>query len=125
MLASCFPAILMLHIGCAALSGTLFATRGVLRLLDRPLAGHRALRLTSYLIDTLLLAAAVLLMLIIRQYPLTDGWLTLKVLLLVVYIGLGMATLKWAHSRGARAAAFVGALLTFCAIVAVAVVHTH
>jgi uncharacterized membrane protein SirB2 len=125
MLAAHYHQILLLHVGCAALSGTLFAARGVLRVLDRPLAGHRALRLISYVIDTLLLTAAVLLMLIIHQYPFVDGWLTVKVLLLLAYIALGMTTLKWARTRPARITAGLGALLTFCAIVAVAVGHTH
>jgi len=125
MLASHFAQILLLHVGCAALSGTLVACRAVLRILDRPLAGHRALRITSWVIDTLLLTAAVLLMRIVDQYPLTDTWLTVKVLLLLAYIGLGMTTLKWARTRAARSLAFVGALLTFFAIVAVAVDHTH
>ncbi len=125
MLASHYHQILLLHVGCAALSGTLFAGRGALRILDRPLAGHRALRLASYVIDTLLLTGAVLLMLIIHQYPLVDGWLTVKVLLLLVYIGLGMTTLKWARTRPGRIIACASALLAFCAIVAVAVGHTR
>jgi uncharacterized membrane protein SirB2 len=123
MLARYFAQILLLHVGCAALSGTLFACRGVLRIFDSALAGRRALRMASYVIDTLLLAAALLLMLILHQYPLTDTWLTVKVLLLLVYIALGMATLKWARTRTGRIAAWVSALLAFGAIVAVAVAH--
>ena len=125
MLASHYHQILLLHVGCVALSGMLFAGRGVLRILDRPLAGHRALRIVSYCIDTLLLTAAVLLMLIIHQYPFVDGWLTVKVLLLLLYIALGMTTLKWARTRPGRIVGCSAALLTFCAIVAVAVWHTH
>lgn len=125
MLASHYHQILLLHVGCAALSGTLFAGRGLLRILGRPLAGHRALRLTSYVVDSVLLTGAVLLMLIIHQYPLADGWLTVKVLLLLLYIALGMTTLKWARTRSGRIIACSGALLTFCAIVAVAVGHTR
>jgi uncharacterized membrane protein SirB2 len=125
MLAAHYHQILLLHVGCAALSGTLFAGRGVLRVLDHSLAGHRALRLTSYGIDTLLLTGAVLLMLIIHQYPLVDGWLTLKVLLLLIYIALGMTTLKWARTRSGRIIAWLSALLTFCAIVAVALGHAR
>jgi uncharacterized membrane protein SirB2 len=67
----------------------------------------------------------VLLMLIIHQYPLVDGWLTVKVLLLLVYIALGMTTLTWSRTRPGRIIAWLGALLTLCAIVAVAVGHTR
>jgi len=112
-----------LHVGCAALSGTLFALRGALRIRGVPWANHRALRAASYAIDTTLLCAAILLMLIIHQYPFIDPWLTVKVSLLVLYIGLGLTALKWARTSATRSLAFAGALLTFCAIVAVAVAH--
>ena len=67
--------------------------------------------------------AAVALMLIIHQYPFINAWLTAKVLLLVLYIALGLLTLKWSRTPVSRAIAFTAALATFFAIVAVAVGH--
>ena len=121
--ASHYADIRLLHISCAALSGTLFTFRGLLRINNFRLANHRALRVASYIIDTTLLLAAVLLMLIIRQYPFVNGWLTAKVLLLLLYIALGLITLKRARTTFGRGTALAGALLTFSAIVAVAVMH--
>jgi len=123
MLASHYAEIRLLHISCAALSGALFASRGLMRIKASPLANHRALRLTSYVIDTILLVAAILLSLILRQYPFVDAWLTTKVLLLIVYIGLGVLTLRVARTPSGRAAALISALLTFGVIVGVAVAH--
>ena len=90
-----FPQILAVHVGTVAFSGTLFALRGVFGFagLGR-IANHRVLRYLSYVNDTLLLTAAVLLTLIIHQYPFVDPWLTVKVLLLVVYIVLGVIALR-------------------------------
>lgn len=121
--ASHYADIRLLHVGCAALSGTLFIARGLLRIRNSSLANHRALRQMSYIIDTTLLLAAVLLMLIIHQYPFVNDWLTAKVLLLAVYIGLGLITLKWARTAFGRSIALVGALLTFGTIVGVAIAH--
>jgi len=115
--------IRLLHVGCVALSGSLFTFRGLLRINRSPFANHRALRVVSYVIDTTLLVAAVLLTLIIHQYPFVNGWLTAKVLLLVLYIGLGIITLQRARTTPGRSVALIGALLTFAAIVTIAVLH--
>jgi uncharacterized membrane protein SirB2 len=123
MLTSYYADIRLLHVSCAALSGALFALRGIMRIKDSPWANHRALRLTSYVIDTTLLVAAICLTVILQQYPFVDAWLTTKVALLVVYIGLGVLTLQFAPTAGGRAAALLGALLAFGAIVGVAVTH--
>lgn len=123
MLAPHYLQILHLHIGCVMLSGAVFLARGLMRLRGLPLANHRALRIASYLIDTVLLTAAILLTLIIRQYPLVHGWLTVKLGLLLLYIVLGSLALKRARTDSGRLAAFLGALLTYGAIVSVAITH--
>ena len=87
--------------------------RGVLRLAAIRAANHWLLRLMSYVIDATLLIAAILLTLILHQYPFTDAWLTTKLLLLVLYIVLGTYALKRARTSSGRTAALLGALLTF------------
>jgi len=125
MLASHYLDIRALHVGCAMLSGALFASRGVLRLRGSPLANRRGVRWASYAIDTTLLLAAILLMLILHQYPFVNGWLTAKLLLLVLYIALGIMTLRRARTTLGISLALLGALAAFAAIVTVAVLHTH
>jgi uncharacterized membrane protein SirB2 len=88
-----------------------------------PTANHRLLRYSSYVIDTTLLVAAILLTLILHQYPFTDAWLTTKFLLLVLYIVLGTFALKSACTLPGRAIAFLCALLTFAYIIGVAITH--
>jgi len=123
MLAGHYLQVLHLHVGCVILSGALFSARGLLRIADNPLANHRGLRILSYLIDTALLGAAILLTLILHQYPFVNGWLTTKVLLLVVYIALGTIALKRAQSTMARVMAVLAALAVFGCIIGVAVQH--
>jgi len=86
MLAYYYTDIRHLHIACVALSGTLFTSRALVRINGSLLANHRALRITSYCIDTTLLLAGILLTRILEQYPFVNGWLTAKVLLSPGYI---------------------------------------
>lgn len=123
MLAEHFLLILHLHVTCVVLSGSLFVVRGIMRLREMPLANHRVLRMLSYLIDTTLLTAAILLTLIIRQYPLKADWLTVKVVLLVVYVVLGSLALKRARTLRTRILAFLGAIAIYGYIISVAVAH--
>ncbi len=115
-----FPLILAVHIGTVAVSGSLFALRGAARIAGWPVANHAAVRYFSYLNDTLLLTAAILLTLIVHQYPLLDAWLTVKVVLLGMYIVLGVVALRRGRSPRTRALAYIAALATFGFIVSVA-----
>ena len=57
------------------------------------------LRYPSYAVDTMLLTIALILTSIIHQYPFADGWLTMKVALLCVYVLLGSVALKRGRTR--------------------------
>ncbi len=121
MAAAHFGQILTLHVGCVALSGGLFSVRGLLRVAGNPAANHPLLRMSAVVIDTTLLTAAVLLTLIVHQYPFVNAWLTAKVLLLTVYIALGTIALKRAQTRAVRIAALLAAWTTYAFIIGVAV----
>ena len=118
-----YSQIKLVHITCVVLSGSLFTLRGVMMLAGSVRVYHPALKYLSYLIDTTLLTSAVLLTLIVHQYPFVQSWLTAKVLLLVVYIVLGVFALRRGHSRASRAAYFVAALAVFAFIVSIAIAH--
>ena len=118
-----YPQIKLVHIWCVALSGSLFALRGTMMLAGSNGVYHPALKYLSYLIDTTLLGAAVLLTLILHQYPFVQSWLTAKVLLLVVYIVLGVFALRRGRSRVSRAGFFIAALAVYLFIVSIAVAH--
>lgn len=122
-MAAWYLQILWTHIGCVVASGSLFFTRGCMMLAGLPLANHVALRRVSVVIDSLLLIAAVALTTIIHQYPFMQAWLTVKVLLLMVYIVLGVFALRRGRTRAIRGAYFVSALVVFLFIVSVARTH--
>ena len=111
------------HIGSVMTSGTLFLLRGLaLNLFGWRWALAWPLRYLSWTVDTVLLTAALMLMTIVHQYPVIDGWLTVKVVLLVPYIVLGYLALR-GETRRVRLAAFAGAALTFRYIYSVARAH--
>lgn len=93
-------------------------------MLDAVPAGAAATTLGArgpHVIDTALLASAVTLAVLSGQYPLAQGWLSAKVLALLLYIVLGTVALKRGKTRAVRAGAFAAALACFGYIVAVAV----
>jgi len=110
-----------LHVGCAALSIAGFAARGALMLGNSPILQNRFVRVAPHVVDTILLLSAVWLAWSLRQVPFVQGWVTAKVVALVVYIVLGAVALRRGRTKAVRAAAFAGALLTAAYIVSVAV----
>src|SRR5665811_1781914 len=112
-----------LHLTTIALSLTLFVLRGAWMIAASPLLQARWVRIVPHVIDTLLLASGIGLAVLIQQYPLVHGWLTAKLLALILYIGLGTLALKRGKTRGQRIAAWIAALLVFGYMVAVAMAH--
>jgi uncharacterized membrane protein SirB2 len=118
-----YHALRAIHIGCAALTIALFTARGLLMIAGSPLLQRRATRMVPMVVDTVLLASAVMLTMAIHQYPFTTPWLTAKVMLLAAYIVLGSIALKYGRTRAVRIAAFVAALATVAFLVTVALRH--
>jgi uncharacterized membrane protein SirB2 len=108
------------HVGCVVVSYGLFFVRGLWMIGDSSLLRRRWARILPHVNDTLLLAAAIALAVTIKQYPLTDAWLTAKVTGLVAYIGIGTVAMKAGRPRRVRIAAWVAAQCVFFYIVAVA-----
>ena len=115
-----YLAVKHLHQATVVISLSLFLLRGVWMLTESPHLRARWARIMPHVNDTILLASALYLAYVLRQYPFVNGWLTAKVLALFVYIGLGTLALKRGRSKPIRAAAFAAALLAFAYIVAVA-----
>ncbi len=111
------------HELCALASFTLFALRGVWMLRDSPQLSRRWIKILPHGIDTLLLASAIALTLMLHQYPLTHAWLGAKLVALLVYIGLGLVALRYGKTRSVRAAAWAAALAVFLYIASVALSH--
>jgi uncharacterized membrane protein SirB2 len=80
----------------------------------------KPVRILPHINDSLLLLTAIMLAILTGFYPFVVGWVTLKVLLLVVYIVLGIFALKRGKTKQARTVFFFAALATILAIFAIA-----
>ena len=109
------------HMTLAAASGTLFLVRGIWMLADSPMRQRAWVKSLPHLIDSLLLATAIILAWWSGQSPLANSWLTAKVAALIAYILLGSVALKYGKTRLSRGAAFFAALGCFGYIVATAI----
>jgi uncharacterized membrane protein SirB2 len=118
-----YAQIKWLHVATVIASGTLFALRGAGALAGARWPMWAPLRFLTYTIDTALLTAALMLATILHQYPFVHGWLTAKVLLLVVYIVLGTFALRRARTQRTRAWCYAAALAVFLFIVSIARAH--
>ncbi|HET6630621.1 MAG TPA: SirB2 family protein [Woeseiaceae bacterium] len=118
-----YPQIKWLHVAAVIASGSLFLLRGVAVQARARWPMTTPVRYLSYGIDTVLLAAAVMLVAILPAALYANGWLTVKLVLLVVYVGLGTFALKRGRTPGIRLATFVGALAVYGCIIAVARSH--
>ena len=118
-----YPQINWVHVAAVICSGLLFALRGTAQLAGARWTMAAPLRYLSYLIDTTLLTAALMLATILHQYPFVHAWLTVKVTLLVVYIVLGTFALKRGRTHAIRLYCFIAALAVYLFIVSVARAH--
>lgn len=110
-----------LHVLLAVISILGFALRGVWMMSGSALLEKRLVRVLPHVVDTLLLLSAIALAVMIAQYPFVAGWVTAKVVGLVVYIVLGMVALRRGRTKGIRIAAFFAAIVVFAWIASVAV----
>jgi uncharacterized membrane protein SirB2 len=111
------------HIAAALTSGTLLLLRALAhnaRHARWPLAWP--VRALAWTVDTVLLTAALMLMTVTGYDPVNDPWLTVKVLLIVLYVILGYRALRAATPRG-RWTSLAAAALTFAAIYGIARAH--
>jgi len=118
-----YPEIRLLHIVAALTSGAFFLLRGVTVQTGGQWAMAAPVRFLSYGIDTVLLAAAVLLVIILPASVYGNGWLPVKLVLLVIYIVLGTFALKRGRTARVRLICFISALLVFACMYAIARMH--
>jgi len=122
-----YPEIRLVHIAAVFASGGLFLLRGLALFAGTDRTARWAmtapLRYLSYTIDTVLLTAALMLMTIVQQYPFVHAWLTVKVVLLIVYIALGIVAFRRGRRRAVRIGCFLAALAVYAFIISVARAH--
>lgn len=118
-----YPQIKQFHIFIALLSGSLFAVRGAFALAGARWPQALPVKWLSYSIDTALLTAALMLLTILPWVMFANGWLLVKVCLIVAYVVLGVLAMRPQRTRRARGLYYAAALLAFAAIYGIARAH--
>jgi len=106
-----------IHVATVAITLTLFLLRGAWMVADSAMLQRRWVRVVPHVNDTVLLISALWMAIGYWRYPFVlHGWITAKIVGLLLYIGLGTVALKRGRSKPVRIAAFVGALAVFAYI---------
>lgn len=109
-----------IHVFTALVSISGFIVRGIWMLKESPWLQKKWVKVIPHINDTVLLGSAIILAIQIQQYPVVHGWLTAKVIGLLLYIMLGMVALRFAKTKPIKTLAFLSAIIVFIYIVLVA-----
>lgn len=118
-----YPAIKHLHMAVALTSGSLFALRGAGLLLGQRWPKHAVVRYLSYSVDTILLTAALFLLTLLPAALFANGWLVVKVGLVIAYIAMGMLAFQSDRAIRSRFVLWLLALLCFTQVYGIARAH--
>jgi uncharacterized membrane protein SirB2 len=118
-----YPQIKAVHVVTVLGSGGLFLLRGLLVAAGSRWGNAAPVRYLSYSVDTVLLTAALMLLTILPGAMFANGWLALKIVLLVVYVVLGSFALKRGRTPAVRNACYIAALLVYGWMIGIARMH--
>lgn len=99
-----------MHLSLVAFSVLFFIIRAILMFAKKPIHDKKWAKMTSRIVDTILLISAITLCFIISQYPIADNWLTEKVICLIAYIILAYIALYRAKTLKTKLLTTVGAV---------------
>ncbi len=119
-----FAAIKLIHLGCIVTSYLMFVLRGFWSVTGSTLLQRSAAKVVPHVVDTLLLASAITLAVMLGISPLNTPWLLTKITALLLYIALGSIAIRRGRTRRTRLAAWIAAQLVFLLIVAIAITHS-
>jgi len=116
-----YPLLRTLHIATVQLTLILFLLRGFWMLVESPHLNARWARIVPHVNDSLLLFAAIAMLVVAGLNPLDQPWILAKIIGLLAYIGFGTLALKRGKTKAIRIKALIAALGVFGYILAVAI----
>lgn len=111
-----------LHMTAAGLSILFFIIRAFWSVTENGMLQKKVVKIAPHIIDTVLLVCAVLLAMMLGPAA-NQPWVLTKIVLLIVYVGVGTIAIKRGRTPRSRAIAAVIAVLIFFYIVGVAIKH--
>lgn len=115
-----YATLKLIHIGTAILTISGFVLRGYWMFSGSPRLQLKLVKVAPHIVDTAFLLSGIALIVILNLPVLSQNWLLMKFVALVVYIVLGAIALGGDRTSRTRIIAFALALATFAYIVGVA-----
>lgn len=107
-----------LHMTLVAISGLFFMVRGGWLLQGNAILQAKWVRISPHVIDTFLLLSGIAMLVVSQAFP---PFVHVKLLLLLVYIGLGVMAFRKAKSGIQKAGFLLAAMLVFLFMVSIAI----
>ena len=123
MMSEFYLQIRWVHVAAILSSGSILLLRGLAIQAGTSWPMAAAIRYLSYAVDTVLLTAALMLLTILPRAVFANGWLSVKLGLVVVYVVLGSFALRRGRTPRVRFVCLVAAVLVYFGIVATAWTH--
>ena len=121
---STYEFVKAIHITTAIISISGFVIRGLWMMRSSNLLKNKWVKIVPHINDTILLVAAIVLVVLSAQYPGPVAWINAKIVALLVYILLGTVALKRGKTMQIRIIAWVLAIIVFAYILIVAMEKT-
>lgn len=115
-----YLALKHLHLTFVFLSLLAFFLRGIWLFMNSSMLSKKWVKILSHIISTLLLVSGILLALHLSMSPGSQPWLMAKIIGLITYIALGVATFKVANPKLSKLL-WVSALIVFIFIISIAI----
>ena len=113
-----------IHMCCALISFTGFLFRAYLMVIDSKWLSHKLVLVTPHIVDTVFLLSGFSMAFILNMGLFAQGWLTMKIFLLMFYLFFVGIALNRGKTKRVRIIAFFLAIFTFGYIVGIAVNKT-
>ncbi|MEM9100744.1 MAG: SirB2 family protein [Pseudomonadota bacterium] len=118
-----YLAIKYLHIYSVFISGIFFVVRGYWMIRSPERLERKWVKVVPHIVDSVLLASAITLMILIQAYPLQSPWIMAKIVALILYIVTGTIALKRGKTLEQRKTFFFISIGLFIYILGVAKTH--
>lgn len=111
------------HIVSVAVSFALFFVRGLWVIRSYPQSQEQWVRALPYVVDAALVASALAVMAISPQKGWPGDWLSVKLVLIVIYAALALYLFRWARGLASKVVVWFAALIVFLFVTTISVLR--
>lgn len=122
-MAQFYSQIHLIHVIAVSLSGFVFLLRSIFAIFGAKWPKNKIIRLFVYIIDIILIGAAISLIIILPKEIFKNNWLNLKVFLVFIYIICGFGAMNAKLKKGLRLLFLSLSIVIYITIIGIALNH--